>query len=78
MSASQLLFVPARAYICKYATKCTRQRRGAKEQRDAIVLLLSFIPHRQVEDNPGKEAALGHAQKEAGGEEARHILCHTK
>jgi hypothetical protein len=38
------------------------------------VLLIPFIPHRQVKDDTGKESALGDTQKESRGKEAGIVV----
>ncbi len=38
-------------YIGKDPTECTRERRGAEEECDPIVLFAALIPHRKVKDD---------------------------
>jgi hypothetical protein len=65
-------------YPGKYTSKRASEGRSTEEERNSVMLLLSFVPHGQVEDNSREESTLSNAQKEARYEEASHVLRGTQ
>jgi hypothetical protein len=43
----------------KDTSECTGKTRSTEEQSDTIMLLVSFIPHRQIVYHTGEKTALG-------------------
>lgn len=56
------------------ATEGAGKTGSGEEEGDAVGGLGALVPHGEVEDDAGEEAALGDAEEEAGGEEAGVVL----
>lgn len=60
------------------STKGTSQRSSAEKQRDAIVLLIPFIPHRQIKHHTGKQSTLRNTQSCARREISSVVVNNTQ
>lgn len=55
-------------------TKGTSQRRGTEEKSNAIMLLIAFIPHGQVEYHAGEKATFCDTEEETRRQETGVVL----
>ena len=62
----------------KDSAEGARKRCGTKEEGNTVVLLLSLVPHGEIEDHTREKATFSQAKKESRREEARHVLGHSK
>lgn len=62
----------------KNTTKSTRQRRSTEEQSNPVMLLISLIPHGQIEHHAGKQSTLSNPQRCPRSQVASVVLDNTQ
>lgn len=63
-----------RSHICQNATKRTRQRRRAEEERDPKLPVPPAVPHGKVKHDSREQTTLRHAKEETRCEESLEVV----